>query len=332
MHFKFFVVPIILLVFFGKECSEKPLQKVQFQGAAQGTYYSVTYYDKDGRNLQTAIDSILKAFDQSVSVYQKNSIVSKVNRNEDVELDEWFMENFYLAQTISEQTNGSLDITIAPLANIWGFGTFEKPDSINPALVDSLKQLVNFRNVTISNKRLVKVNPLMQLNFNAVAQGFSVDVISEYLLSQGIENSLVDIGGEIYARGHKTNNEPWKVGIEIPEENNNDRSYNKIVSISDFAVATSGNYRKFYEIDGEKYAHTIDPSTGYPSKNQVLSVTVLAPTAGEADSYATAFMVMGVEKSLDFVKSHPQIKIYMVYDDSGMIKTAMCPQFEKYFE
>jgi thiamine biosynthesis lipoprotein len=321
---------VIGFVLFLMACSNKPAKKMQFVGAAQGTYYSITYYDEYSRNFQKDVDSILNAFDQSVSIYKSNSIVSKLNRNEAVELDQWFIGNFELSQRISSETSGSFDITIGPLANIWGFGTFEKPDSINYAAIDSVKKLVGYERVKIENGRFVKENPLIQLNFNAIAQGYAVDVLSDFFINNGIESFLIDLGGEIFAKGQKPDGAIWKIGIEIPEEGAETRFYNEIVSIKDEAVASSGNYRKFYEIDGVKYAHSLDPKTGFPVKHSLLSTTVIAPTTAEADAYATAFMVMGVDKTLEFVKSHPNLKVYMVYDENGEPASAMSSNMKPY--
>jgi len=325
-------ITILLLIVMGFfSCNTQKAKKVQFTGLAQGTYYSITYFDQQGRDFQLDIDSLIAAFDQSVSVYQANSIISKVNRNEsDAQLDDWFIGNFNLSQKISAETDGSFDMTIAPIANIWGFGTFEKPDSINSALIDSLKQFVDYRKIRIFNSKVMKDNPGIQLNFNAIAQGYSVDVIGEFLEENGINNYLIDIGGEIFARGEKPNGEHWKIGIEIPEENAENRFYNRIVVLKDEAVATSGNYRKFYEIDGVKYAHSLDPKTGYPVRHSLLSTTVIASTAAIADAYATAFMVMGVEKTLEFAESHRDIKVYLMYDEQGEVKTAMSDNFKNY--
>jgi len=320
----------IIIFLFG--CQDKSLEKVHFVGKAQGTYYAVTYFEEKGIDYQIEIDSILDAFDQSVSIYQANSIISKVNRNEEVELDPWFIDNFVLSQRISEETFGSFDITIAPIANVWGFGTYEKPDSVNHSLIDSLKQYVDYRKVKIENGRLIKTNPHIMLNYNAVAQGFAVDVLSKFLIEKGIDLFLIDIGGEIYAKGEKPNGEAWKVGIEIPEDDAKSRSYNSIVSLKDESVVTSGNYRKYYKIDGVKYAHSLDPKTGYPVKHSLLSVTVIASKSADADAYATAFMVMGVEKTLEFAKSHPELQVYLMFDDEGSIKTAMSDGFEKYLD
>jgi len=314
-------------------CQAPTYEKMYINGLAQGTYYAITYYDYQSRDFQNDVDSLLAAFDLSVSVYQPNSIVSKVNRNErDVVLDDWFIGNFELSQEISEETEGSFDMTIAPLANVWGFGTFEKPDSINVALIDSLKQFVDYRKVALKNGAVLKENPGIQLNFNAIAQGYAVDVLADYFVEQGIDNLLIDLGGEIIAKGEKPNGDSWKIGIEIPEENAESRFYNSIVHLKNEAVATSGNYRKFYEIDGVKYAHSLDPKTGYPVKHSLLSTTVIAKTAAIADAYATAFMVLGVDKSLKLAEKHPDLKVYLIYDDNGLMKSAMSANFQQYIE
>lgn len=326
---RYYLLLIVISTLF-VSCNQKTFKKVQFTGAAQGTYYSITYFDEDARDFQLEVDSILDAFDQSVSIYQANSIVSKVNRNEDVELDDWFIGNFELSQKISKETDGLFDITIGPIANIWGFGTFERPNSIDPNKIDSALQFVGFHKIKLQGGKIIKENPHMQLNFNAVAQGYSVDVLAAYLESNGIENYLIDVGGEIFAKGRKPNGDKWKIGIEIPEEGAEERFYNKIVSVENEAVATSGNYRKFYEIDGVKYAHSLNPKTGYPVRHSLLSATVIASTAGKADAYATAFMVMGVDKTLDFVKDRPDLKVYLMFDENGEIKTAMSDNFNAY--
>lgn len=326
---RYYLLLIVISTLF-VSCNQKTFKKVQFTGAAQGTYYSITYFDEDARDFQLEVDSILDAFDQSVSIYQANSIVSKVNRNEDVELDDWFIGNFELSQKISKETDGLFDITIGPIANIWGFGTFERPNSIDPNKIDSALQFVGFHKIKLQGGKIIKENPHMQLNFNAVAQGYSVDVLAAYLESNGIENYLIDVGGEIFAKGRKPNGDKWKIGIEIPEEGAEERFYNKIVSVENEAVATSGNYRKFYEIDGVKYAHSLNPKTGYPVRHSLLSATVIASTAGKADAYATAFMVMGVDKTLDFVKDTPDLKVYLMFDENGEIKTAMSDNFNAY--
>ncbi|OYT16490.1 MAG: thiamine biosynthesis protein ApbE [Bacteroidetes bacterium 4572_77] len=323
----------LLIAVLFSACESKPQKKIQLSGTAQGTYYAISYYDSQDRDFQKAIDSILSAFDQSVSVYQTNSVVSRINRNDStVVLDEWFLGNFNLAQQIAQETNGSFDITIAPIANIWGFGTFEKPDSINPQLIDSLKQYVDYRKVKLLNQQLQKENPAIQLNFNAIAQGYAVDVLADYLTSQQISNYLIDIGGEIVAKGQKPNGDKWKIGLEIPEDDAQNRTYNSIIVLEDKAVATSGNYRKFYVIDGVKYAHSLNPKTAYPVQHSLLSATVIAPNAAQADAYATAFMVMGVEKALAFVNAKPNLQAYFVFEKDGALQISMSEGFEAYLQ
>lgn len=291
-------------------------EKIQIMGEAQGTYYSIAYFDDLNRDLKFQIDSILDAFDQSVSVYQPQSIVSKVNRNEDVLLDDWFINNFDEAIRIAKLTDGAMDITIGPLANVWGFGTFDKPEKINSVLIDSLKQLVNYKAVSIQERHLIKQDPRIQLNFNAIAQGNSVDVLGNYFKTLGIDNFLIDVGGELLASGEKLNGEKWLVGIEKPTETDTDeRELQETFALKNRALATSGNYRKYYEIDDIRYAHSLDPQTGYPVRHSLLSVSVAAKTCTEADAFATAFMVMGLEKSLLFISQHPEIQAYFIYFD-----------------
>jgi len=310
---KAFVIFSIGLFFFA--CSPEQ-KKIHLLGEAQGTYYSIIYFDNSNRNLNVQVDSILDAFDQSVSVYKSQSIVSKVNRNEEVLLDEWFLTNFEEAIRIADLTDGAMDITIAPLANAWGFGTFDKPEKIDPLLIDSLKQLVDYRAVSVRNGRFIKQDSRMQLNFNAIAQGNSVDVLGNYFLSLGINNFLIDVGGELLASGEKPEGTKWLVGVEKPSESaESDRELQETFALKNKALATSGNYRKYYEIDGQRYAHSINPKTGYPVQHSLLSVSVLAKTCTEADAFATAFMVMGKEKALAFIEQHSEIQAYFISFD-----------------
>lgn len=325
---KAFVISSIGLFFFA--CSPVK-EKIHLLGEAQGTYYSIIYFDDFDRNLKVQVDSILDAFDQSVSVYKPQSIVSKVNKNEEAVLDDWFLNNFNEAIRIAELTDGAMDITIGPLANAWGFGTFDQPDKIDPLLIDSLKQLVDFRAVHVQGGRLIKDDPRIQLNFNAIAQGNSVDVLGDYFLSLGIRDFLIDVGGELLANGEKPKGEKWIVGVEKPSESAEaERELQETFALKNKALATSGNYRKYYEIDGERYAHSLDPKTGYPVQHSLLSVSVLARTCTEADAFATAFMVMGREKALAFIAQHPEIQAYFIsFDKENGIETQMSDGFLK---
>ncbi|MBL7137975.1 MAG: FAD:protein FMN transferase [Bacteroidales bacterium] len=307
------------------------MEKIHFTGEAQGTYYAVTYYSSDIKNYQPSIDSLLKDFDQTASLWVKNSMINRVNNNKDVVVNDLFLELFRISRVVSEATDGYFDITVGPLVNAWGFGADSKP-AIRQGTVDSLLPLVNFRNVRIENGKVIKADPRIKIDFNAVAQGYSVDLISSFLESRGIENYLVDIGGEVYARGTKPGGKSWQIGIEKPsEDQSSSREINAELPITNHAVATSGNYRKYYEQDGIRYSHTIDPHTGYPVRHSLLSVTVVADRCAYADAYATAFMVMGLDNTLLFLDGkQPDLEVYFIYSDQdGIYKTLMTEGLKK---
>jgi thiamine biosynthesis lipoprotein len=293
-------------------------QLVKFSGEAQGTYYSVTYYSSSGQNYQQDIDSILNAFDQSVSVYKDSSIISRINNNDTTVIaDNIFVDIFNHAKEVSDKTGGAFDMTIGPLVNAWGFGTSPilKNDS---ASIDSLRTLVNYKTVRLSGQKVQKDNPGIRLDFNAIAQGYSVDIISRFLDEKGISAYLVDIGGEVYAKGHKPSGQRWRVGIEKPAQDMDASQQVKvIVELENEALSTSGNYRKYYEKNGIRYSHTIDPSTGYPVTHTLLSVSVKAKNCWTADAYATAFMVMGLEKSKKFLEQEKDLDAYFIFSDQG---------------
>ncbi|MFP4471977.1 MAG: FAD:protein FMN transferase [Bacteroidales bacterium] len=314
-RFFIFFIPVILL--FACE-PDQATQKIQFIGEAQGTYYAVTYFAADTLVSQSEIDSLLRAFDLSASVWVDQSVISRINRNEPgVVPDRHFIEIFKIAQRISEDTEGAFDITVGPLVNAWGFG-FKNRQNMNQRIVDSLLPLVGYRKVTLSDGKISKSNTDIQIDYNAIAQGYSVDLLGGFLESRGISNYLVDIGGEVLAKGTKPGDSPWVVGIEKPAaEATSERELRATIEISNRAVATSGNYRKFYEVDGMKYSHTIDPKTGYPVQHSLLSATVVSDSATIADAYATAFMVMGLEKALEFLERHPDMEAYFIYSNSA---------------
>ncbi|MBK9359083.1 MAG: FAD:protein FMN transferase [Bacteroidales bacterium] len=318
------IILFILLAITLTSCTgNKTLVEVKFEGEAQGTYYAVTYYDSKGISYQQDIDSFFRAFDQSASIYQKESIISRLNNNDSTaRADDVFTYVFNKSMEVSEKTDGAFDITVLPLVNAWGFG-FTDPMKLDSSQVDSILPLVNYRNVKLTDGRLVKTNPAIKVDFNAIAQGYSADLIGQLLESHGIENYLIDVGGEVLARGTKPGNIPWKVGIEKPAENADDaRELNTVVNLSNKALATSGNYRKYFIRDGVRYSHTIDPKTGFPVNHTVLSVSVLADDCISADAYATSFIVMGLDKTKKFLAQHPELDAYIIYsDDSGKLTT-----------
>lgn len=290
-------------------------QKVMFQGQTQGTYYAVAYYDSKGRNFQPQIDSILRAFDLSVSMWEPASVISRVNNDDPLAVpDEWFIDIFRKAEQVASKTNGAFDFTVGPLVNAWGFG-FKGKMKMDRDKVDSLLRFVDYRKVSLDTENRVVKPDGVRFDFNAIAQGYAVDVLGSFLESQGIDHYLVDIGGEILGKGHKPGNEPWIVGIETPAADSlAERSIHTRVKLADKALATSGSYRKYREENGFKYSHTIDPKTGYPVQHTLLSVSVLAHDCATADAFATAFMVMGTEKSLEFLQAEPSLEAFFIYD------------------
>lgn len=293
-------------------CNRQP-KKIMLQGEAQGSYYAITYYDEQERNFQPEIDSIFHAVDVSVNLWVDTSVISKVNRNEDVTLDSIFVDNFRIAQEAAALSGGYFDPTISPIVAAWGF-SYKHGDSITPQLIDSLKQLVDYRKVRIENGVVIKENPAMTLDFNAIAQGYTSDLIASFLDSRGIKNYLVDTGGEIMSRGTKPNGQPWIVGIEKPADNwDSEQVVHTRIALRDKGLVTSGSTRKYVERNGKRYSHCIDPNTGYPVEHQVLSVTVMANSSVWADALASICMVMGMEKSLPLIESMDDVEAYYIY-------------------
>ena len=295
-------------------CGKQP-KKMALQGLAQGSYYAVTYYDEQGRNFQHEIDSIFHAVDMSVNLWVDSSVISKVNRNEKVVLDQIFIDNFNIAQEAAKLSDGYFDPTVSPIVAAWGF-SYKVGDSITPQLIDSLKQWVDYRKVRIENGKVIKENPAMTLDFNAIAQGYTSDLIAAFLESRGIKSYLVDTGGEIMAKGEKTNGKPWIVGIEKPAENmNSEQVVQTRIALRDKGLVTSGSTRKYVERNGKRYSHSINPKTGYPVEHNVLSVTVLAENSVWADALASICMVMGLEQSLPLIESLDGIEVYYIYSN-----------------
>jgi FAD:protein FMN transferase len=305
----------------------------KFTGFTQGTTYSIVYDNRiniSPQDLKLKVEKILYDFDMSLSVYQDSSIISKINRNERAVPDSFFIDVLNKSVLISQMTDGAFDITVGPLVRAWGFGPDEHKN-FSDQKRDSLLKLVGMDKISIVNGRVIKSVPGVILDVNAIAQGYSVDVICRYFSSLGLTDYLVEIGGEVRAAGTK-GGAMWRIGIDRPEDNNliPGQSLQAIIKVSDKSVSTSGNYRKFYVEDGIKYSHTIDPKTGYPAKNRLLSATIVADDCTMADGIATACMVMGKEKAIDFIQSHPELNAYFVFsDDNGNFMTWMSPDLKK---
>jgi thiamine biosynthesis lipoprotein len=245
-------------------------------------------------------------------------------------LDSYFIEIFKLSKSIAEDTDGSFDFTVGPLVNAWGFG-FAENRNVDSLIIDSILQFVGHRKMNIDSGWLYKADERTAIDFNAIAQGYSVDLMGFFLESQNIENYLVDIGGEVKASGNKPDGSKWKIGIEKPAEHANDgRDLKAVIELKDKCVATSGNYRKFYEENGIRYSHTIDPKTGYPVQHSLLSVSVVADHAAVADAYATAFMVMGLEQCKSYLNQKKNLDAFLIYaDEDGNYKSYVTEGFQK---
>lgn len=290
------------------------------QGEAQGSTYSIKYIAIEEKVTKNQIDSLLTAFDLSLSTYRPDSKISKINTGDStVVVDEFFAETFQLSNQIYKETNGLFDPTIGVLVNAYGFGPNKKQENLSQKQIDSLLQFVGFDKIKLNeNKTISKKHNQTFIDFNAIAQGYSVDVVVNYLKSKGIENAIVEIGGELFALGKNTiDNKNWVVGIDDPLQKPEERTLIAKVNLENLGMATSGNYRKVMidEKTGKKFVHIINPKTGLAQKNNVLSATVLSKSSGLSDGYATAFMLMTLEESKLFLQKHPELYVMLLYAD-----------------
>ncbi len=311
-------IPFLLLLVFGsiyvvRQQHNTPYQKDE--GFVFGTIYHITY--QSDTNYQKEIEAELQKVDQSLSPFNKTSIISAVNRNEHVKANDMFSEVFSLAESISRETDGAFDITVAPMVNAWGFG-FKTGNPPTQQQVDSLRALVGYQKVSMKDGYVLKENPKTMLDCSAIAKGYGSDVVARFLKKKGIQNFMVEIGGEIVVSGNSEKLAPWRIGINKPTDDstNTQQELQDVVNVTDIAMATSGNYRNFYYKNGKKYAHTIDPKTGYPVQHNILSATVFAKTCATADAYATSFMVLGLDGAKKILESHPKLDAYLIYADN----------------
>ena len=306
------VISIICVLF---SCKEEP-KNTKLAGTVFGTSYSIIY-DSDV-NYETKIDSLFYMINKSMSTYQANSDISKLNRNESFEIDEHFKKVYDASKEIFGQTEGAFDPSIGNVVNAWKFGAEHTIDVIDSLKIDSLMQYVGYDKTYRHENTIRKSNPNVYIEFNAIAKGYAVDVIGEFLESQKVNNYLVEIGGEIRVKGINSEKQSnWKVGVEEPNFEGK-QSILKAITLQDEAMATSGTYRKFkVDENGNRYAHIIDAETGYPSKTNLLSISVIANDCMTADAYATAFKSMGIDKVKTFLKSHPELKVFLIFENDN---------------
>ncbi len=301
-----------------------------YEGNTQGTSFHITY--EWNSDLSSEIDSLLLNFDKSLSNYDPNSLISKINKNETNKVDNLVSTMLETGQIVYDKTDGAFDITVAPIVNAWGFGWIKHektnlPDSI---LITSLLKFVGMDKIRIEDSIIIKDNPETMIITNAIAQGLSVDYVSDYFFKLGLNNFLVEIGGEIFCFGKNNKGEEWRIGVDKPVENSNElnRENQIIINLSGKAIATSGNYRKFIANGKSKYGHSIDPRTGFPAKNELLSVSVISESCMLADAFATGLMVCGLEKALKIVENTPEIEAYFVYTEDDKIKSKASSGFK----
>ena len=309
--------------------NQKPY--INNRGEVFGTYYNITYQSKT--ELHQEIKNVLEKVNASLSPFNRNSIITAINNNEDAVPDSMFITVFSLAQEISEKTGGAFDITVAPLVNAWGFG-FKKGLPVDSMAIDSLRSLVGYKRVSLVDGKVVKQNPGTMLDCSAIAKGYGCDVVASMFDRHGIENYMVEIGGEVAAKGNNASGKRWSIGINKPIDDpaaSNNELFG-VVKLDGKGMATSGNYRNFRIENGKKYAHTIDPRTGYPVQPSLLSATVIAENCAKADAYATAFMVTGLEQAIELCKSD-DIEAFFIYaDENGEILTLATDGFNKYIK
>ena len=299
-----------IIVVFVCACKQPPAL-THIEGAGLGTYYHITIAEKNNIS-KIEIDSIISELNNTASIFNPNSLVSRINRNETDTLNSILKEIIEVSLLVCEETEGAFDFTVGALVNLWGFGK-DIQQEITEEEINKALETVGYQKIKIDDFKIIKENPDTQLNFNAIAKGYCVDMITNYLTSMGIENFLVDIGGELCIRGKRAPNQKWRVGIQKPTTNKEEEiAAEDIMELTDIAVATSGNYRNYKEENGKRYGHTINPRTGYPETNTLLSATVLASTCTFADAYATALMVMGEENAKKFISQHTEITAYYI--------------------
>ncbi len=279
--------------------------------------YAITYIDRSNgisdTRLHQQVDSLLADLSHTFSIFDTNSLIYRWNKGENVELNDDFLTVLRLSKTVSTATDGTFDCTVQPLVQLWGFGKDGVRHTVGDDTLAVVREFVGFQLVDLQGDSILRKDPRVQLNFNAVAKGYAVDKVADWIAEHYGEDVLVEIGGEVAARGTK-NGKPWKVGIQVPTKTADGarESFESIPLPDHRAVATSGNYRNYFEEDGVRYTHILDPRTGRPERTNLLSVTVLAPDCATADAYATAFMVLGYDRSAQIVKQHPELEAWFI--------------------
>ncbi len=320
----------IFLISCKSSSKEAELTYYQESGEIFHTTFHIKYeYD---RSVREEIMEALQRFDDSLNPFKESSIIGKVNNNVPVKLDSMFLKVFNKSMEVARKTDGKFDITASPFINAWGFG-FKNMDNVTQEKIDSMKPFVGYNKIRIEDGVVIKDDPRVQINTSAISKGYSCDIVAYVLQDLGIKNYMVEIGGEITMKGVNEKGSCWRIGIDKPTDDSTamQREIQIILSICDKAVATSGNYRNYYMKDGVKYSHTIDPQTGYPSEQNILGATIIADDCMTADAYATAFMAMGVEKSVEVAQTIPGLHYYFIYvKPDGKVDSMFSDEFDQF--
>jgi thiamine biosynthesis lipoprotein len=313
-------------------CQNPQSKYIYNKGFIYGTMYSIVYESPDGKDYQKEIDKKFKEYTLIFSNYEPESTISKINKNETVKLEPEFITCFERAIEVSEITNGAFDITAGLLVNAWGFGPDEK-EKMTQEIVDSLLLKTGYKKIQLKNGKITKESPEINIDMNAISKGYTSDLIGNFLKEKGCENYMVEIGGEVVAKGKNAKRKIWTIGISKPDEDNfgSSSDLQAILQLPNRALATSGNYRNFYVEDGKRYAHTIDPKSGYPVQHSLLSATVVANDCMTADAFATAFMVLGMDLGIEIARQVNEIEVYFIYaDETGNNQVYISEGFEEY--
>ncbi len=331
-YYSLFLLIVFMMVFYYRQWTASPTL-THIQGVTMGVVkYNIKYLDEKNRYFKPEIDKVLKKFNDALSTYIPDSDISKFNKDSIfVFQSPHFLKVLKACKEVYDNTEGSFDATVAPLVNAWGFG-FKKEQLPDSSTINELKKIIGFDKIEFDNTSIRKKNKKTMLDFGGIAGGYAVDIVADFLNEKGVENYMVEIGGELICKGKTNEDKLWRLGVTNPlykQENQPKLSY--IVEVENRAMNTSGNYENFYIKDGKKYSHTINPKTGYPENNEMLSSTVFSKTCMIADGYATAFMVLGIEKSKEILKKHTELEVILIYrDKNNEIETFMTEGIKKY--
>lgn len=327
---KYLVITLLITLVLSSCNKDKPT-KYTLDGITQGSYYHIVYFatNEQNQNVKQDITKLLTQIDNSLSLWNEGSLITKINLNQDPILDSSFIDCINWSQKISLLTDGYLDCTIGLLVEKHGFAKKEQ-EILSQETIDSLLQYVGYKTIKIEDGKLLKTYPQTKIDLNAIAQGYTTDRISWLLKSKGINNFIVDVGGEVRASGTKEKGNVWLCGIEQPAQNSqSERSYKVFLELQDEAIVTSGSYRKYHEDSlGRRYSHAIDPFTGKSVTHNLLSVSVVDTSATFCDGLATALLVMGLEKSKAFLTAHPNLKAHFIYFENNQYKTYTTPNLK----